>query len=83
MRAIVFKRKPKSAKPKKEKKARKSKRKVARSSALDSASLVKQPTDIYMIMLIIALVAVLIGCILLWVELSSYEGYSYPWRRVP
>ncbi len=44
-------------------------------------SLEKPRSDIYTVMLIIALVALLIACLLLWLEGSSYG--AFPWWKVP
>ncbi len=83
----MFKRKSKSdkpakaAKPKKEKKARVAReKKPAKKAALSPAvAIKKQPTDIYTVMLMISLGAVLIACVLLYLELSTYG--SYPWWK--
>ena len=82
----MFKRKSKSAKPakaakpKKEKKSRKKKEKPAkRAGAASAVALKKHPTDIYTVMLIISIAAVLIACILLIVELNTYG--AYPWWK--
>ncbi len=79
----MFKRKAKSDKAPKAKRAKKPKKARAKKSAgalrspADSIALKKQAADIYTIMLIISLVAVLIACILLFAELQTYG--SYPW----
>lgn len=80
----MFKRKSKSDKPpkppkaKKEKKSRAKREKPARKATVGATVAVKkQPTDIYTVMLIISTVSVLIACILLYLELSTYG--SYPW----
>jgi hypothetical protein len=86
----VFKRKPKSDKPakaaapakaKKEKPAAAPKKrdKAIRKTPAALTAVKKQPTDIYTVMLIIAMVAVLIACVLLFMELSTYG--SYPWWK--
>ncbi|MCH2131627.1 MAG: hypothetical protein MK179_21010 [Pirellulaceae bacterium] len=78
----MFKRKSKSDKPAKPKKAKKSRQKPAKSKKKSTAPalpLKKQPTDIYTVMLMISFVAVLIACLLLFLELSTYG--SYPWWK--
>ncbi len=66
----------KAAKPAKEKAVRA--KKPARVAGVGAAA-VKKPTDIYTVMLMISLFAVLVSCILLWLELSRYG--SYPWWK--
>jgi hypothetical protein len=88
----VFKRKAKSDKPAaKPEKAAKKRGKAAkpvkakapkparkpRGSLL--ATVKKQPTDIFTVMLIISLAAVLIACVLLVLELNRFG--SYPWWK--
>ena len=74
----MFKRKSKSDKPAKPKKEKKQKKKAKPAAPMsERIALAKRSTDIYTIMLIISFVAILIACILLWVELSRYG--SYPW----
>jgi hypothetical protein len=85
----VFKRKSKSDKPVKAAKAPKPKKdkkakvkpekpaKAAKKSLMPAAAIKKQPTDIYTVMLMIAMGAVLVGCVLLYLELSRFG--SYPW----
>ena len=63
-------RKPKPAKPQKAKKS---------AAVADGVVLQKPQTDIYTVLLVISFVSVLIGCILLWLELSTYG--SYPWWK--
>ena len=84
----MFKRKSKSDKPakaKKEKKPkkpktpRKKKEKPAKAAPVAGVALKKQSLDVYTVMLAISFVAVLIACILLWRELSTYG--SYPWWK--
>ena len=79
----MFKRKPKSdklaAKPAKEKKSAAKREKPAKRAAVSLTPAKKQPTDIYTVMLIISMVAVLIACILLFMELSTYG--SFPWWK--
>lgn len=78
----MFKRKPKSdkpAKPAKEKKSAKKREKPAKRASVSLTPAKKQPTDIYTVMLIISMVAVLIACILLFMELSTYG--SFPWWK--
>jgi hypothetical protein len=78
----VFKRKSKSDKPAKGAKAKKEPKspkarpvKKVRTAPLGPVK--KQPTDIYTVMLIISMVAVLSACILLLLELNRFG--SYPW----
>jgi hypothetical protein len=86
----VFKRKAKSDKPVKSAKAKKREpAKAAKAAkAVKPAKKVraaqlgpvrKQPTDIYTVMLMIALAAVLIACVLLVLELNRFG--SYPWWK--
>jgi hypothetical protein len=82
----VFKRKSKSDKPAKAAKPAKAKAKAVKAPKARPAKKVraaalgpvkKQPTDIYTVMLIISMVAVLSACILLLLELNRFG--SYPW----
>ena len=82
----MFKRKPsdkkkagKKAKPAKAPKAKKEKAPKAKKAKRPTADVViqKPDTDVYTVMLVISFIAVLIGCILLYLELSRYG--SYPW----
>ena len=82
----MFKRKSKSdkpakaAKPKKEKASRKKREKPVKKAKIAPLGPVKkQPTDIYTVMLIISMVAVLIACTLLLLELNRFG--SYPWWK--
>lgn len=84
----MFKRKSKSdkpakaAKPAKAVKPKKEKAVVAKKPARVAgvgAAAVKKATDIYTVMLMISLFAVLTACILLLMELSTYG--SYPWWK--
>ena len=81
----MFKRKSKSDKPakakkeKKPKKPKKKKEKPAKAAPVASVALKKQSMDIYTVMLAISFVAVLVACILLWRELSTYG--TYPWWK--
>lgn len=47
----------------------------AQSSANQSTQ--KQPLNVYTMMLIISFVALLIGCILLYMELNAYGKFPY------
>ena len=77
----MFKRK--SGKPKTEKKAKakaekKPKQKKAKKQKPVADVVLQKPdTDVYTVMLVISFLAVMIGCILLYLELSKYG--SYPW----
>jgi hypothetical protein len=75
---IVFKRKS-GSKP--DKKAKAPKKPLPKRAKGPAAHVVvqKPDTDIYTVMLIISLISILIGCLLLWLELSRYG--SYPWWR--
>jgi hypothetical protein len=77
----VFKRKSKSAKPakaaKKKKKEKKPREKVAKPAA--AIALKKQPFDVYTVMLIVSLAAILIASTLLLLELQRYG--EYPWWK--
>ena len=81
----MFKRKPKSdkpakaAKPAKEKKSPKKREKAAKRPAGIAMPIKKPPTDIFTVMLMISLAAVLVACVLLYLELSTYG--SYPWWK--
>ncbi len=67
----------KKAKPKKEKKPKATKAKAKPRSKPKSPGVAvqKRPTDIYAAMLMISLAAVLIACLMLWLELSSYGSF--------
>lgn len=39
----------------------------------------KQPLNVYTVMLIISLMSLVIGCVMLWMELTNYG--SYPWWK--
>ena len=79
----MFKRKSKSDKPAKAKPPKKSRKKREKSvkakKPTPALPLKKQSTDIYTVMLMISFVAVLIACVLLFLELSEYG--SYPWWK--
>ncbi len=82
----MFKRKSKSDKApkvKKEKKPKKAREK--RLKAPDSAALKKQPTDVYTVMLMVSLAALLVGIFLLGAQLATYtdQGFfkGYPWWK--
>jgi hypothetical protein len=67
----------KAAKPKKEKKPKARKAKPARKPKPSGGGVVvqKPATDIYTVMLMISCGAVLVACLLLWLELSSYGSW--------
>jgi len=64
----------KAAKPKKDKKA-KSTSKKARPSRREGVVVKKADTDVYTIMLVISLAAILTACLLMWFELKSYGDF--------
>jgi hypothetical protein len=70
-----------TAKPKKEKKPKAARKaKPARKPKPSGGVVVqKAPTDIYSVMLMISFGAVLVACLLLWLELSSYGSWPQ-WR---
>ena len=62
-------------KPKKEKAAKAPKPKPKKEK-MEGVVVQKQKTNIYTVMLILSLVANLIACILLWLELGTYGGFG-------
>ena len=82
----MFKRKSKSDKAPKVKKEKAPKKPRARkSSGRDSLALKKQSFDIYAVMLMVSLAALLIGIFLLGAQLATYtdQGFfkGYPWWK--
>ena len=72
--------KPKKAKAAKAKKAKaKAKPKKAKAAKREGIVVKKTETDIYAVMLCIALAAVLMACLLLWFELKNYGEFPQ-WR---
>jgi hypothetical protein len=61
-------------KPKKEKKPKAS-RPARKAKPREGVVVQKQPTDIYAVMLMISLGAVLIACVMLWLQLSAYGPF--------
>ncbi|MEM8677869.1 MAG: hypothetical protein AAGF97_00810 [Planctomycetota bacterium] len=51
------------------------------SSSRSGVAVDKPKTNIYTVMLIIALIALMMACLLLWLEVSSYG--SFPWWKTP
>ena len=82
----MFKRKSKSAKTPKVKKEKAPKKPRARkASGRDAFALKKQSFDIYAVMLMVSLAALLIGIFLLGAQLATYtdQGFfkGYPWWK--
>ena len=69
----------KAKKPKKEKKAKAKKPKKAKAKKREGVVVKKTETDIYTVMLCIALAAVLLACLLMWFELKNYGEFPQ-WR---
>ena len=67
--------KPKKAKAAKPKKAKKAKAAKARPAKREGVVVKKADTDVYTIMLVISLAAILMACLLLWLELKSYGDF--------
>ena len=67
--------KPKPTKEKKPKAKKAKAAKPARKPKSPGVPVQKRPTDIYAAMLMISLAAVLIACLMLWLELSSYGSF--------
>ena len=81
----MFKRKSKSDKAPKVKSEKPKKKRSPKLSGLDSRALKKQPFDIYAVMLIVSLTALLVGIFLLGAQLATYtdQGFfkGYPWWK--
>lgn len=69
----------KKPKPKKEKKPKAKKPKPSGKAQAKPKGpgvvVQKRPTDVYTVMLMISLAAVLLACLMLWLELSSYGSF--------
>lgn len=72
--------KPKKAKAAKPKKGKKAKAKKAAPAKREGVVVKKAETDVYTIMLVISLAAILLACMLMWFELKSYG--DFPWWKV-